>query len=127
MTDKNRLSSSIENHYRDATEKVKRIFNLLNPEILRLSNAINYARKNYIGYKLIEKKSPFVEMHFKKRIEKIQVHLRPIDHSSSKLKINVKPESHLWKLNTVVDICNENEIAPALELIKKSYDHVLRY
>ena len=72
MTDENRLSPSIENHYRDATEKVKRIFDLLNPEILRLSNAINYARKNYIGYKLIENKSPFVEMHFKKRIEKFK-------------------------------------------------------
>jgi hypothetical protein len=83
MNDKKILKYTIQYHFHKATPQVQKLFLSLDPKIRDLQNVENYARSNYIGFKRIGMKPPFVEMHFRKRTNKIEVHLRPVDYSHS--------------------------------------------
>lgn len=125
MNSKKQLNYSIESHVNNATDKVKDLFILLHPQILSLKDVESYARSNYIGYKLIVGKHPFVEMHFRKKTNRIELHLRPIKYSTPNLNIYQVPDGHLWKLNTIVDVYDKDQIDIVFDLVRKSYEQIL--
>ena len=44
---------TVESHIYKATQKVRKLFFLIDPEIMKLENVVKYAKRNYIGYKLL--------------------------------------------------------------------------
>jgi predicted transport protein len=114
---------TVEDHFRNAPESLKRILGLLRIKINKLEYVQEYATRAYIGYKLKAYKTLFVEMHIQRVKMKIVLHLRPVEYNDP--SIETVPDSYKWTLNKLLYIDYESDIDYVMNLVEQSYNNVL--
>ena len=110
-----------EYHTKDCSDDIKKIYDILDDEILKLSDIIEKRyTKIYIGYRTTKN---FLEMQLKK--SEIQLYLLPAQYDDEKGMIENVPESYKYSLNKRIHINSINEIDYIIKLIKKSLEETL--
>ena len=110
-----------DDHLEKGGEKVQKLVNKLNEQILNLSDQVEIrCAKSYIAYRTTRN---FVEVHVQK--SDVIIYVLAIDYDDPKKKIEVMPESYQWALNRRVRIVDDKDLNYVFRFIQKSFESTI--
>ena len=113
----------LETHLKRGSEKTRSVFDAMREKILDLGDVTEKYLKDYIGYRISERKLNFVTIHIYKEKLKIYILIPKTKLSDPKKLATTIPKSYGWAKNLALfTVRYEKDVPYAMELIAQSYE-----